>query len=55
MTAVFADTAYYIALVNPRDEYCTSFLVMEANGLTEALTSDHHFAQAGFKVLLARG
>ena len=34
---------------------CISFLVMEAHGLTEALTSDHHFAQAGFKVLLARG
>lgn len=29
-----------------------SFTVMEAEGLTEALTADHHFEQAGFKVLL---
>lgn len=31
---------------------CISFVVMERHGLTEALTADHHFAQAGFKVLL---
>ena len=31
---------------------CTSFVVMEENGVTEALTSDRHFAQAGFKKLL---
>jgi uncharacterized protein len=27
---------------------CTSFIVMEERGLTEALTADHHFEQAGF-------
>jgi uncharacterized protein len=27
---------------------CISFIVMEEHGLTEALTADHHFAQAGF-------
>jgi uncharacterized protein len=27
---------------------CTSFVVMADRGLTEALTSDHHFEQAGF-------
>jgi len=27
-------------------------VVMERHGLTEALTADHHFEQAGFKVLL---
>ncbi len=26
---------------------CISFVVMERHGLTEALTADHHFAQAG--------
>jgi len=31
---------------------CTSFVVMRELGLTEALTTDHHFAEAGFKVLL---
>ena len=31
---------------------CISFVVMEENGLTDALTDDHHFAQAGFSVLL---
>ena len=31
---------------------CISFVVMEQNGLTEALTGDHHFEQAGFVALL---
>jgi predicted nucleic acid-binding protein len=31
---------------------CISFRVMEDYGLTEALTADHHFEQAGFKTLL---
>lgn len=31
---------------------CISFLVMQSLGLTAALTSDRHFAQAGFQVLL---
>jgi predicted nucleic acid-binding protein len=31
---------------------CISFLVMEELGLTDALTADHHFAQAGFNVVL---
>jgi predicted nucleic acid-binding protein len=32
---------------------CTSFVVMGRDGLTDALTGDHHFAQAGFTPLLA--
>jgi hypothetical protein len=32
---------------------CISFLVMEQRGITEALTADHHFKQAGFAMLLA--
>jgi uncharacterized protein len=31
---------------------CISFVVMEQEGLTEALTGDHHFEQAGFRALL---
>jgi uncharacterized protein len=31
---------------------CISFVVMEEYGLTEALTADKHFQQAGFKALL---
>jgi uncharacterized protein len=31
---------------------CTSFVVMKENKLTDALTTDEHFRQAGFKVLL---
>ena len=32
---------------------CISFEVMREYGLTDALTADHHFEQAGFKCLLA--
>jgi predicted nucleic acid-binding protein len=32
---------------------CISFVVMADEGLTEALTGDRHFEQAGFKALLA--
>jgi len=31
---------------------CISFTVMQQFDLTEALTGDHHFAQAGFQTLL---
>ena len=31
---------------------CTSFVVMQEEGLTDALTTDRHFEQAGFAVLL---
>jgi hypothetical protein len=32
---------------------CISFVVMEQHGLSEALTADRHFEQAGFVPLLA--
>jgi len=32
---------------------CISFVVMQDEGLTEALTGDRHFEQAGFEALLA--
>ncbi len=31
---------------------CISFVVMREAGLTEALTTDHHFEQAGYHALL---
>lgn len=31
---------------------CISFIVMEGHGLTETLTTDEHFQQAGFRALL---
>ena len=31
---------------------CISFVVMRDNGITEALTADHYFEQAGFTILL---
>jgi uncharacterized protein len=31
---------------------CISFVVMQERGLTEALTADRHFEQAGFSILL---
>lgn len=31
---------------------CISFVIMQERNMTEALTGDHHFEQAGFRVLL---
>jgi len=31
---------------------CISFLLMEGRGITDALTADHHFEQAGFRALM---
>ena len=31
---------------------CTSFVVMRERGVEQALTSDHHFVQAGFQLLM---
>lgn len=31
---------------------CISFVVMEGRGITEALTTDEHFQQAGYRALL---
>ncbi|MBO0697116.1 MAG: type II toxin-antitoxin system VapC family toxin [Zavarzinella sp.] len=31
---------------------CLSFVVMTDRGLTDAVTADHHFEQAGFRILL---
>jgi len=31
---------------------CISFVVMQRQNLTDAFTADHHFEQAGFRILL---
>ena len=33
---------------------CTSFCLMKTRKITDALTTDHHFEQAGFTVLLKK-
>ncbi len=42
--------------VRPDDEAAVrrhGLVVMEERGIADALTSDHHFKQAGFRVLMA--
>jgi uncharacterized protein len=60
-TIVPADQATWekgVALYNQRPDKkwsltdCISFVVMQERGLTEALTADRHFEQAGFTILL---
>jgi predicted nucleic acid-binding protein len=38
--------------VKPLFADCISFVVMRHQGLTQALTGNHHFEQAGFTALL---
>jgi predicted nucleic acid-binding protein len=62
MQIVFADSFYFFALGNRNSEQrpdkewsltdCNSFVVMQHEGISEALTGDHHFEQAGFVALL---
>lgn len=62
MKPVFADTSYFLALLNIRDEAhpkASEFsqthdqpLLTTVWVFTEALTGDRHFEQAGFIVLL---
>jgi len=56
----FSEDLYQRALEIYRDHVdkewglidCVSFVVMKDEGLTEALTADNHFHQAGFRILL---
>lgn len=33
---------------------CMSFVLMQEEGLSDALTMDHHFEQAGFRIMLIK-
>ena len=50
------DEAWQLLLARPDKEWslvdCSSFAVMRQRGITEALTTDHHFEQAGLIRLL---
>lgn len=47
MTSAFADTFYFLALLDTREERH-----LREEGITQALTGDKHFEQAGFTALL---
>jgi predicted nucleic acid-binding protein len=53
---VLDDEAWQLLKSRPDKEWslvdCASFVVMTRRGLTDALTTDHHFEQAGFVRLL---
>jgi uncharacterized protein len=50
------EAAWHLYEARPDKEWgtvdCLSFILMEQMSLTEALTTDHHFEQAGFTKLL---
>ncbi|NDJ24963.1 PIN domain-containing protein [Nostoc sp. B(2019)] len=50
------ERAFQLYRERPEKEWgfvdCISFIVMEYSGITEALTADEHFQQAGFRALL---
>jgi predicted nucleic acid-binding protein len=56
--ATFAD-GFELFMNRPDKEWsltdCISFVVMTKEGVTEALTGDHHFEQANFVALLKAG
>ena len=62
MRTVFADSSYFLSLLNIRDEAHKAAHDFSENlvgkmvttdwVLTEALTGDHHFEQAGYAILL---
>ena len=66
-TEVFLDTAYAMALSSAKDQFHVRAIalaepmeaartrLMQDRGLTDALTTDGHFQQAGFRALLHEG
>lgn len=56
LTKAFWDEAFRLYCARPDKQWslcdCISFVVMESRGLSEALSADEHFQQAGFHALL---
>jgi uncharacterized protein len=56
VTSEMFDRAVMLCARRPDKEWsftdCTSFIVMNARRISDALTTDHHFEQAGFAALL---
>jgi predicted nucleic acid-binding protein len=56
LTPELLNSAYELYRARPDKEWgltdCVSFVVMKRRGLTEALTADDHFRQAGFRALM---
>lgn len=56
MNKVFLDSSYAIALSNSGDQYNKQAKMLaqklEKENISEVLTADEHFKQAGFKILL---
>ncbi len=56
LTDELYDRAFELFSKRPDKEWglvdCVSFVVMDEQGITEALTADEHFVQAGFRALL---
>ena len=53
-TRFFLDTAYVLVLLNPNDIYHQQAMAMLPaidQDLKDALTTDEHFQQAGFKAM----
>jgi uncharacterized protein len=54
-TSNYHDTGFELYANRPDKDWsltdCISFAVMSQRGLTEALTADHHFEQAGFRAI----
>ena len=52
------DEGIHLFAARPDKEWsltdCISFIIMRQYELTDALTGDHHFEQAGFRILLPR-
>jgi predicted nucleic acid-binding protein len=51
MRTILADTSYWVALVDSRDQWHEKAAVKD-EGITESLTTDGHFTQKGFTILL---
>jgi len=54
--AAFFDRAVTFYSARPDKEWgltdCISFVVMQERGLSQVLTTDHHFEQAGFQIVM---